>query len=288
MFNCLVECHLSVIGRITNWIRICQKWHNSSNFSSYSSRHSENKWRLWSLPFGGRIRTLHKLHSYKTAVVSIPSFIPFDSSLELWLDNWAWFQTFAGANSVLLIRQPRFPHKPVQSHLQVAIQSRGTAVTAGGHENVLSMDKIIGYTKGQFDPIHCIVRERFKLWSDVCRKPGETIQDSVLANKTAQVFLTNQSRVTYKVLFNLVAQQSPPKDVNALSMDEIIGYTKGQFDPTHCIVRERLKFWSDVLRKTGETIQGLAAHIRPDAITCDFPASKDPLGGYANALHMFS
>ena len=56
--------------------------------------------------------------------------------------------------------------------------------------------------------------------------------NSVPADKTAQVFvfLTNQSRVTYKLLFNLAAQQSPPKDVNALSMDEIVGYMKDQFD----------------------------------------------------------
>ena len=99
----------------------------------------------------------------QTAVVSIPSFVPFDSSSELWHDYWARFQTFAGANSVP-------------------------------------------------------------------------------ADKTAQVFLTNQSRVTYKLLFNLAAQQSPPKDVNALSMDEIVGYMKDQFDPTHYIVRERFKF----------------------------------------------
>ena len=103
-------------------------------------------------------------------VTNIPSFVPFDSSSELWHDYWARFQTFIGANSVP-------------------------------------------------------------------------------ADKKAQVFLTNQSRVTYKLLFNLAAQQSPPKDVNALSMDEIVGYMKDQFDPTHYIVRERLKFWSDVRRK---------------------------------------
>ena len=60
-------------------------------------------------------------------------------------------------------------------------------------------------------------------------------------------------------------------------MDEIVGYMKDQFDPTHYIVRERFKFWSDVRRKRGETIQELAARIRQDAVTCDFPAIKDPL-----------
>ncbi|KAL5479672.1 hypothetical protein EMCRGX_G023228 [Ephydatia muelleri] len=94
------------------------------------------------LSTGGSGLSTNPIPTSQTAVVSIPSFVPFDSSSELWYDYWARFQTFAGANSVP-------------------------------------------------------------------------------ADKTAQVFLTNQSRVTYKLLFNLTAQQSPRKDVNALSMDEI-------------------------------------------------------------------
>ena len=49
------------------------------------------------------------------------------------------------------------------------------------------------------------------------------------------------------------------------AMDEIVGYMKDQFDPTNYIVRERFKFWSDVCRKPGETIQELAARMRQDA-----------------------
>ena len=62
--------------------------------------------------------------------VAIPSFDAFDSTIELWDDYWARFQTFIGANSV----------------------------------------------------------------------PGE---------KRALVFLTNQSRVNFKLLSNLASQQSP-------------------------------------------------------------------------------
>eukprot|EP00731_Ephydatia_muelleri_P019376 Em0012g201a len=38
------------------------------------------------------------------------------------------------------------------------------------------------------------------------------------------VFLTHQSRVNYKLLSNLASQQSPAKDVNALTLDEIVEY----------------------------------------------------------------
>ncbi|KAL5502916.1 hypothetical protein EMCRGX_G009774 [Ephydatia muelleri] len=107
-------------------------------------------------------------------------FFPFDSTTELWTDNWAHFQTFIGANSV-----------PV--------------------------------------------------------------------GKQAQVFLTNQLRVNYKLLSNLTSQQSPPKDINGLSLEEIAEYMKGQFDPARYVVRERFKFWSAMDRKPGESVHELAA-----------------------------
>ena len=133
----------------------------------------------------------------KPPVVAIPSFVPFDSSSELWSDYWARFLTFIGANSV----------------------------------------------------------------------PDD---------RAAQIFLTNQSKVTYKLLGNLASQQTPPKDVNALTLDEIAAFMKTQFDPTRHVVRERYKFWSEMQRKPGETIQELAARIRHDAVRCDFPSIKDP------------
>ena len=101
--------------------------------------------------------------------------------------------------------------------------------------------------------------------------------NSVPVVKQAQVFLTNQSRVNYKLLSNLASQQSPPKDINDLTLDEIAGFMKGQFDPARYIVRERFKFWSAMDRKPGETVHELAARIRHDAVTCDFPAIHDPL-----------
>ena len=51
---------------------------------------------------------------------------------------------------------------------------------------------------------------------------------------------------------------------------------KAQFDPKLFVVRERFKFWSNMERKPGETLQELAARIRQDAATCDFPSIKDP------------
>ena len=74
----------------------------------------------------------------------------------------------------------------------------------------------------------------------------------------------------------MAGQQTPPRDINKLSMDDIIRFMQNQFDPKRFIVRERFKYWSDELRKPGETPQELAAMVRQQAATCDFASIKDP------------
>uniref|UniRef100_A0A0L8HMH8 Uncharacterized protein n=1 Tax=Octopus bimaculoides TaxID=37653 RepID=A0A0L8HMH8_OCTBM len=100
--------------------------------------------------------------------------------------------------------------------------------------------------------------------------------NAVPEQRMAQVFLTNQTATIYKQLANLATQQNPPKDINNLTMDEIVDFMKEQFDPKPFIVRERFKFWSDMQRKPGETLQELAARIRQDAATFDFPSITNP------------
>ena len=129
--------------------------------------------------------------------VSVPSFIPFEPTSELWKDYWARFQTFVGANSVPEAKQP-------------------------------------------------------------------------------QVFLTNQSAAIFKLLSTLSSQMTPKKDVNDLTMEEIVKFMEEQFHPKHFVVRERFKFWSDMKRKPGETPQELAARIRQQAATCNFADIEDP------------
>ena len=102
------------------------------------------------------------------------------------------------------------------------------------------------------------------------------VASAVNEQRQAQVFLTNQSAAVYKQLANLAAQQTPSKDINKLTMLEIVDFMKEQFDPKLFIVRERFKFWSDMQRKPGETLQELAARIRQDVATCDFLSIKDP------------
>lgn len=117
-----------------------------------------------------------------------------------------------------------------------------------------------------------------ELWTDYWARFSTFIgAHSVPESKQPQIFLTNQTPAIYKTLANLAQQQSPPIGINALSIQEICDFMKDQFHPTRYVVRERFKFWSDTTRKPGETVHELAARIRQDAVTCDFPSITDPL-----------
>ena len=90
------------------------------------------------------------------------------------------------------------------------------------------------------------------------------------------------------MLQNLASQQSPPKEINKLSMEEIAEFMKIQYDPKRFVIRERFMFWSDMNRKPGESIPELAARIRQDAVNCDFQSIKRSTGrSAAYPFHMF-
>ena len=65
---------------------------------------------------------------------------------------------------------------------------------------------------------------------------------SVPNEEAAKVFLTNQTSTTYKMSSNLAAQETLPKDVNNLTMEQIMNYKKKQFDSKRFVVRERFRF----------------------------------------------
>ena len=71
----------------------------------------------------------------------------------------------------------------------------------------------------------------------------------------------------YKLLSNLAAQEMPPKEINDLTMDQIVAYMKVQFDSNRFVIWERFKFWTTMQRRPGESIQELAERIRQAAAT---------------------
>ncbi len=117
-----------------------------------------------------------------------------------------------------------------------------------------------------------------ELWLDYWDRFTTFLEaNSIPLEKAAPVFLNSQSPAIYKLLSNLASQRTPPVPLGQLSLKHLEEYMKEQFHPTHFIVRERFKFWSEMSRKPGESVQELASRIRHDAVTCDFASIKDPL-----------
>ena len=111
------------------------------------------------------------------STTSIPKFTAFDASVELGKDYLARFITFAGANSI-----------PTGKAAQVFLTSQSTTTfkllgTVAGQQdppkdiNELTMEDINTFMEQQYDPKRFVVRERFRFWSNMQRKPGETAQE---------------------------------------------------------------------------------------------------------------
>ena len=84
-----------------------------------------------------------------------------------------------------------------------------------------------------------------ELWKDYwARFQTFSKANSVSDAKLPQVFLTNQTTATYKLISTLAMQLATPKDVNDLTMAEIKTFMDKQYDPKRFIVQERYKFWS--------------------------------------------
>ena len=115
-----------------------------------------------------------------------------------------------------------------------------------------------------------------ELWKDYLGRFETYIEaNSIPADKSAQVFLTNQSPTTYKLLNTLAGHQTPPIRGKDLSMDQIREFMEEQFEPGQFAVQERYKLWTLRKRQPGESPNDLAARIRQAASTCDLGSVKD-------------
>ena len=122
----------------------------------------------------------------------------------------------------------------------------------------------------QFDPAS-------ELWPDyLSRFRTFLVANAVPDARQPQIFLTNQTVTIYRQLSTSASQMTPPVDINKLTMVQISKFMSEQYDPKRFVVRERFRFWNDMSRKPGESLQELASRIRQDAATCDFSSITDP------------
>ena len=82
-----------------------------------------------------------------------------------------------------------------------------------------------------------------ELWTDYYARFKTFLgAHSIPPEKRPQVFLTNQTATVYKLLSNLAAQAQPTKNINDLTMDEIVNFMQDQYDPKKFVIRKRFKF----------------------------------------------
>ena len=109
------------------------------------------------------------------ATVATPNFQAFDSATELWTDYLSRFETFTAAHSVSAEKLPQVFLTNQNATTYKLLSNLAGQETPSKSVNELDMDQIKQYMKQQFDPKRFIVRERFRFWSDMKRKPGESV-----------------------------------------------------------------------------------------------------------------
>ena len=114
----------------------------------------------------------------------IASFQPFDSTSELWTDYLARFRTFVTANSIPDNKQAQIFLTNQSNSVYKMLSNLAAQQQPVKSIHELTMNDIQTFMAEQFDPKRFVVRERFKFWSDMKRKPGETIPE--LASRIRQ------------------------------------------------------------------------------------------------------
>ena len=103
-----------------------------------------------------------------------PPFSAFDSTAELWKDYLLRFETFVNANSVpddkkalvFLTNQTSVTYKLITNYAS----QQDVPATA----NDMKFSNITDFMSNHYDPTQFTVKERYKFWSTIKRKPGET------------------------------------------------------------------------------------------------------------------
>ena len=110
-----------------------------------------------------------------TATTATPAFVAFEPESELWEDYWSRFCTFFTAHSVPNDKQSKVFLTNQSGAIYKLLSNLAGQESPARGVNDLTMQDIVRYMKQQFDPKRFLIRERFRFWSDMKRKPGETI-----------------------------------------------------------------------------------------------------------------
>ena len=96
------------------------------------------------------------------------------ASTELWKDYLLRFQTFFDANSVADEKKSLVFLTNQTSETYKLINTYASQLSTPTTANKLSFEDVTEFMAKHYDPTQFTVRERYKFWSSIKRKPGET------------------------------------------------------------------------------------------------------------------
>lgn len=144
-----------------------------------SAQQAENR-RLMELLVKGQTEAAAK----PPAPTALPKFPGFDSTTELLQDYMNRYNTFVAANSIPEEKKANVFLTSQQPVLYKQISNMAAQLATPKEINEVTMTEIEEFLKEQYDPTRFLVRERYKFWSNMQRKPAETVHE--LANRIRQ------------------------------------------------------------------------------------------------------
>ena len=179
-----LQLELSTMSEISELILLLNKQHQEQMAVLRDEQNKQHQEQMTMLQ--EQLKTLQSSLNNPRENVPTPmaSFQPFDSTSELWTDYLARFRTFVTANSIPDNKQAQIFLTNQSNSVYKMLSNLAAQQQPVKSIHELTMNDIQTFMAQQFDPKRFVVRERFKFWSDMKRKPGETIPE--LASRIRQ------------------------------------------------------------------------------------------------------
>ena len=123
------------------------------------------------------LKALEQQIQTSSATANIPSFSAFDPNVELWTEYWSRFQTFTAAHSIPRAKLAQVFLTNQSAAIYKQLSNLAEQQQPPKEVLKLTIEEIEIFMRDQFDAKYFIVRERFKFWTGIKRKPGKAIQE---------------------------------------------------------------------------------------------------------------
>ena len=179
-----LQLKLSTMSEISELILLLNKQHQEQMTVLRDEQNKQHQEQMTMLQEQIKILQSSLNKPRENVPTPMASFQPFDSTSELWTDYLARFRTFVTANSVPDNKQAQIFLTNQSNSVYKMLSNLAAQQQPVKSIHELTMNDIQTFMAEQFDSKRFVVRERFKFWSDMKRKPGETIPE--LASRIRQ------------------------------------------------------------------------------------------------------